>query len=260
MERKRFVILLLVLSLYFPVLAFAETIYLKSGKTVEGEILEKTDKYIEIDFQGVPLTYYFDEIESIDDETDTKESIKNILAKSENIGSIKYEKISNTYSANDFTKSTATLTSKVWQKIPFAKIDIEFGPGGLTTLSKKIIVRPEGVYDYDSSKDKYTKISKAVPDLMQELLKGIRESNSLKSLGTETIDGKLATVVEYTFISREQSFTLKVWLWNEKGLPLKTESTAEIIGVNYITKIEYKNFNFEDIPDSVFEVPKDKIL
>ena len=45
---------------------FAETIVLKSGSIVEGKLIEKTDKYIKIDFQSVPLTYYLDEVESID--------------------------------------------------------------------------------------------------------------------------------------------------------------------------------------------------
>ncbi len=43
---------------------FAETIVLKSGKTVEGKLIEKTDEYIKIDFQGVPLTYFKEEIAS----------------------------------------------------------------------------------------------------------------------------------------------------------------------------------------------------
>lgn len=47
-------------------LSFAETVYLKSGKKVEGKVIERTDKYIKIDFKGVSLTYGFDEIESID--------------------------------------------------------------------------------------------------------------------------------------------------------------------------------------------------
>ncbi|MDD5130537.1 MAG: tetratricopeptide repeat protein [Candidatus Omnitrophica bacterium] len=59
-------LLVLALVLYFPVSVFAETIVLKSGKTVEGKILEKTDKYIKIDFQDMPLIYWFDEIESVD--------------------------------------------------------------------------------------------------------------------------------------------------------------------------------------------------
>lgn len=48
--------------------AYAEIITLKSGETVEGELIEKTDKYIKIDFQGVPVTYFLDEIKSSDEE------------------------------------------------------------------------------------------------------------------------------------------------------------------------------------------------
>jgi tetratricopeptide (TPR) repeat protein len=66
MGKKRSIVLLLVLILCFPVFIFAETILLKSGKSVEGKLLEKADKYIKIDFQGVPLAYFFDDIESID--------------------------------------------------------------------------------------------------------------------------------------------------------------------------------------------------
>jgi len=45
---------------------FADTITLKSGRTVEGKIIEKTDKYVKIDLQGIELTYFIDEIEKIE--------------------------------------------------------------------------------------------------------------------------------------------------------------------------------------------------
>lgn len=45
---------------------FSETIILKSGQKVEGKITEETDKYVKIDFEGVGLTFYNDEIFSID--------------------------------------------------------------------------------------------------------------------------------------------------------------------------------------------------
>lgn len=48
--------------------AFADTITLKSGKQVEGKILEKTAESVKIDFQGVELTYFLDEIDSINEE------------------------------------------------------------------------------------------------------------------------------------------------------------------------------------------------
>ncbi|MCX5705006.1 MAG: tetratricopeptide repeat protein [Candidatus Omnitrophica bacterium] len=51
---------------FFAGISFAEIISLKSGKTVEGKIIEETDKYIKLDFEGVLLTYFLDEIVAID--------------------------------------------------------------------------------------------------------------------------------------------------------------------------------------------------
>jgi len=63
MEKKIFTLFLILF--FISSLAFAETVVLKSGKTVEGKIIEKTDKYIVIEIQGVPLTYFFDDIDNI---------------------------------------------------------------------------------------------------------------------------------------------------------------------------------------------------
>lgn len=46
-------------------LAQAETILFKSGKFINGTIVERTDKYIKVDVYGVTLTYYLDEIKTI---------------------------------------------------------------------------------------------------------------------------------------------------------------------------------------------------
>lgn len=59
-------VLLLIIGLFLPVLSFAETIILKSGKKIEGKIVERTDEYIKVDSGiGMALTYFFDMIESI---------------------------------------------------------------------------------------------------------------------------------------------------------------------------------------------------
>lgn len=79
MEKLKLGILFLIILFLFPILVSAETITLKSGKTVEGKLIEKTDKYIKIDFQGIPLTYYLDEIESIDGQKQINASGKNEL-------------------------------------------------------------------------------------------------------------------------------------------------------------------------------------
>jgi len=63
-KKKRLLTLLLVL--FFPISIFAETVVLKSGKTIEGKLIETTDKCIRINAQGFLLTYSWDEVESID--------------------------------------------------------------------------------------------------------------------------------------------------------------------------------------------------
>lgn len=49
--------------------AFAEIITLTSGQTIEAQIIERTDAYIKVTFQGIPLTYYKDEIAHIEGES-----------------------------------------------------------------------------------------------------------------------------------------------------------------------------------------------
>ena len=59
--------LLLVLALFlFSQICYAQTIIaLKSGKTVEGTLIERNDQYIKINFSDVDITYWLDEVESI---------------------------------------------------------------------------------------------------------------------------------------------------------------------------------------------------
>ncbi len=71
--RKKFIgFLWLLLSLSFAFPAFAETIKLKNGDTIEGKMVEKTDKYIKVESAGAALTYYLDEIESINNDQSSK--------------------------------------------------------------------------------------------------------------------------------------------------------------------------------------------
>ncbi|MCK5393552.1 MAG: ankyrin repeat domain-containing protein, partial [Candidatus Omnitrophica bacterium] len=66
MKNKGLKILLLTLAICCPKFVFAETIVLKSGKKIEGKIIEKTEEYIKTNLYGVDLTYYLDDIATID--------------------------------------------------------------------------------------------------------------------------------------------------------------------------------------------------
>jgi hypothetical protein len=48
-------------------LVYGQTVVLKSGQRVEGNIIEQSDKYVKLDFQGVALTFYNDEISTIEE-------------------------------------------------------------------------------------------------------------------------------------------------------------------------------------------------
>ena len=67
MGKKSTLILALFLCLFLPLSGFATTIVLKSGKTAEGKYLNQTDESITIEIEGIALTYYFDQIETIDE-------------------------------------------------------------------------------------------------------------------------------------------------------------------------------------------------
>lgn len=61
-------------------LVFAGKIHLKSGVDIEGEIIEQTEEYTTIDFKGIQLKFYKEEIvppsvSSIDNEVDTIDPI-----------------------------------------------------------------------------------------------------------------------------------------------------------------------------------------
>ena len=71
----RFYLLVSLCIVSFSVSSYAATVVLKSGETIKGKILQRSDTYIKVDFYGVPLTYYFDEILSIDTQGDTDEKV-----------------------------------------------------------------------------------------------------------------------------------------------------------------------------------------
>jgi len=70
MVKKVILIFLLGLGLFINQSLLAESIKFKSGKTIIAPIIDETKEYIVIDLQGLPIKYYFDEIEQIEGRDD----------------------------------------------------------------------------------------------------------------------------------------------------------------------------------------------
>ena len=62
---KKVYLIIPAMGLLLATAAFGDTIVLKSGKRVEATILEKTDQYVKIDYNGMPLYYENKYIESV---------------------------------------------------------------------------------------------------------------------------------------------------------------------------------------------------
>ena len=72
--------------------------------------------------------------------------------------------------------------------------------------------------------------------------------------GNETIDRVATTVLQYSTSDLGGSTTTKVWIWNDKGIPIKTQITVLMGDMTFVTTKVMKNFDFNDISSSEFSV------
>jgi outer membrane lipoprotein-sorting protein len=186
----------------------------------------------------------------------TVESVQGILDKAAAIDSLYYE-IAMTMDMSQYGTQTATM--KIWQEKPYFKQQITVSTGG-TTNTISVIQRPEGTFLYNAAQEKYvltTNISSYVTSLQyfdSQMIKNLLNNQSITHFETETIDGKITTTFEYTFSSMGMNMTAKIWIWNEKGLPLKAHMDMTMEQTSMTMDFIFSNYSFADIPDSTFNV------
>jgi outer membrane lipoprotein-sorting protein len=171
-------------------------------------------------------------------ESAEEKTLGEVLGQGAEIPSVKYEMVTS-------QPGEPSMTQKVWFKKD--KIRTEMTVEGQTAIL--IANLAEGtIYQYMPSQNMAIKMQSdtKVPEAPTESVKEI-EKYKPTIVGTEKIDGKDCLVVEYN----TEGTNIKSWIWKEKGFPLKMEM-ATTTGK---TVIEYKNVEFVDIPDSMFELP-----
>jgi hypothetical protein len=187
----------------------------------------------------------------------TAESLQTILEKAETIESMYYEI---TVSIRMPQVGTQVATMKIWQEKPYFKEQITSVTAGITNTIV-VIQRPEGTYIYDAAQGKYvltTNIPSYVTSLQyldSKMIKDLLNNQSITDFETDIIDGKKATVIEYTLpIIGENLMTIKIWIWNEKGVPLKAFIDMTMEEITMTMDFVFSNYSFSDIPDSTFNV------
>lgn len=187
----------------------------------------------------------------------TVESVQKMLENAASIDSLYYE-ITMFMDMSQYGTQTATM--KIWQEKPYFKQQITTTMGGATnTIS--VIQRPEGTYLYDIVQGNYV-LTTDIPSfttslqyLDSSMIKNLLTNQSFIQFETETIDGKLATAFEYTIALSGMNMTTKIWIWNEKGLPLKADMDMTMEEMTMTMDFIFSNYSFADISDSTFNVP-----
>lgn len=136
-----------------------------------------------------------------------------------------------------------SMDAQVWLKD--GKMRTETTMMGMTTT---MIIDPEAGKAYSITPGGAMEI--AIPAEAQSAVDSAEAAigYGAKVVGTEEIDGKKSKVVEYT----AEGFTTKMWVWEDKGFPIKIETTTpEGTMVMEMTDIE-----FDCASDDMFELPE----
>ncbi|MCU0850410.1 MAG: hypothetical protein MUC80_03935 [Candidatus Thermoplasmatota archaeon] len=188
-----------------------------------------------------------------------EETIQTILEKAAILETVSYQ-IDTTFVIDGIIPQTTTM--KIWQKTPYLKEDVTITTintnstiGNITT-NLSIIKRPEGIYVYDNTTNSYQLNSQQIipqpttTDMVQNLL----NNQTLTITGTENLSGIPTTIIQYHPNQGGNTTTVTLWLWNDRGVPLKEQYTSTAEGSIVTITSTYTNYSFEDLADSLFSV------
>ena len=172
------------------------------------------------------------------------ETLGDVLGVGRSIGDVKFDQVVTT------SGQTQPMTWHVYMKnawlVDNMKIRYE-----ITALDQTTVQTVE-LIDY-STRTMYTYIPAQnlayLTNFAQAPSNPTENSNQIipTYLGTDTIDGKLCDVYQYTF----EGASAKQWVWKEKSFPIRMESTTS----SGTMIMEYKNIVFGTLSDSLFQLP-----
>jgi outer membrane lipoprotein-sorting protein len=163
-------------------------------------------------------------------------SVSGLLGQAASIVSVKYDMVT---TGTDNTM----MTSTVWVKKNKMRTESNMGGQNVVTL---IDVDAKTMYLYTPAQNSAMKM-----DFGQAPQSATEDSISQYNpviIGSETLDGKPCQILQYT----SSNVTTKQWIWDGKGLPVRIQATSS----SGTSTMDYKNYDFSDIPDSMFVLPE----
>ena len=171
--------------------------------------------------------------------SDTNQALVDVLARSNGLSTIKYDLIA--------TVNGSSTSQTVYVKKHFMRIETVSEGSNLIVL---VNYNTNRLYKWCVD-EKF-----AVRGKMEEA--GIAAPSQAGSClnhdpylsGTETMDGKSCLKVDYTIDETVNT----MWIWETQGLPVRWESH----NLEGISVVEYRNYDFSDVSDGIFQLPDDK--
>ena len=171
------------------------------------------------------------------------QTLGDVLGTGKSIGDVKYDQVMTT------SGQTQSITMKIYMKDAWLsdkmKFRYEISEGGQTMIYL-IDLATRTYYWYLPQENIAYKM-----DMGQAPENPVENAEQIipVKVGTETVDGKLCDVYQWTF----EGSSTKQWIWKEKSFPVKMEATTS----SGTTIIEYKNIVFGPLADSLFQLPAD---
>jgi hypothetical protein len=166
----------------------------------------------------------------------TPTSNSDIFSLAQNITAMKYSTVE--------SLPTGKTTGTVYEKKD--KMRMEANVNGVSEINFTDFTTQTS-YTYTPVQNTAYLTSGVTPSMLVTSKTGLIKSLNPQMIGTETIDGIVCQIYETT----NSGDTAKIWFWKDKGLPIKIVMTDS----GGTDTIEYKNYDFSDIPDSMFVLP-----
>jgi outer membrane lipoprotein-sorting protein len=182
----------------------------------------------------------------------TKETLQALLEKAAILESV-YYKIDTSFLIDGVIRQNTT--TKIWQKTPYLKEEENTTSGNIST-TQTIIKRPEGLYLYDPMLQIFqlnAQMNTPQPSTA-EMVSNLLNNQTLTIVGTENISSIPTTIIQYHPNQGGNSTTVKLWIWNEKGVPLKEQYISNSEGISVTIDSIYSDYSFEEMPESLFSV------
>jgi hypothetical protein len=168
--------------------------------------------------------------------TTATESLGDILGKSIGVSTLKYDQL--------ITASGTSMTQKVF--IKKNKMRTEMVSEGQTIIML-VNFDTQTMYNYMPAQNMAIKMNMSQAGTPASDQAESAANYTPTVLGTVTMDDKVCLKVQYT----ANGATTTQWIWKQYGLPVRVEN----VGSTGTSIIEYKNYDFGDIADSMFELP-----